>query len=186
MTDKELQRDRLHHLLNDRSLLRQKESFNTYQGRAVAEEALLHQGRFRQVTAASVVGATASYPRLPDSFACDPVGPEPLIDARDCGPVLGYEIDERVSTSAASEVRDVGVEVAPKSPTLVEASTPLTLSAEAEAERKAALADRMLQINAGKSATEANPPLEAAPNEPALLRASRSGAGSFRSIRRRI
>jgi len=94
MSNKTEQEDKLHQFLNDRSLLRQNGT--TYFQRAQLDAALEHQGRFREVTVATVVGATPpAYPKLPtnNSFACDPVGLEPLIDATDCGPRLGYRID---------------------------------------------------------------------------------------------
>jgi hypothetical protein len=173
-----------------RAILRQERSFNTLHGRAIADTNELG-GRYAKVTEQRVVGSTpVVYPTLPanNPWASDPVGPEPLIDARDCGTTLGYEIDERVSTSAASEVRDAGAgEVAPNDGLVEATPAPSTLSAEAEAERKAALADRMLQIK-GMSAPEeeASSPLVAA-REPASL-SVHGGVGSLsskRTIRRR-
>ena len=159
----------------------------TFFERAQLDAALEHQGRFRDVTAATVVGATASWPRLPagNSFASDPVGPEPLIDGRDCGPVLGYEIDERVPTSdRLAPEGDAGVRVTPGSPHSVEAPTPSTLSTEAEAERKAALADRMLQIK-GLSAADSSSPCQAGDPQP-MKASSSAGCSSIQTIRRRI
>jgi hypothetical protein len=112
MSNKQEQADRLHHLLNDRSLLRQKGT--TYCEQAIASANLEHQGRFAALSRPTVTGAApVAYPVQPPSSpwsqGIDQVSsPEPLIDATDCGPRLGYRIDGHpeslVSLASAPEL----------------------------------------------------------------------------------
>ena len=165
----------------------------TFHSYAIADAALEHQGRFSGVVPQPVVtgsSPSSQYPRLPrgNSFASDPVPAEPLIDARDCGPTLGYAIDEQECVPTSGRLapeEDAGVG-ADRDDGAV-ASTPSTLSPEAEEERRAALEDRMHQIGMSAPKEEANPPLEAA-REPASL-SVQGGAGSLPSkqtVRRRV
>ena len=105
MTDKELMSERLRTLLSDKDLLRQRQGLNTYRAYAEASADEERGGRFAALSKPQIVGASpVAYPRLPtdNAFACDPVGPEPLIDATDCGPRLGYRIDAQHSAAEGS------------------------------------------------------------------------------------
>jgi hypothetical protein len=173
-----------------RSILRQERSFNTLFGRAVADAALESQGRFSGVTKQSVVGATShAVPKMPEN---NPWA-KSLDEIVGIEPPLGYSVETDhlesvpVSGSLADEAGDADAEVAPKSPTLVEASASSTLSDEAEAERKAALEDRMLQIK-GLSAEPDNSSPGQAVGDPQPMRASASAGSSYKQtvIRRRL
>jgi hypothetical protein len=97
------QEDKLQHLLNDRSLLRQKQSFNTLHGRAQADAATELGGRFREaLPTPTVVGASPiSYPKMP---ANSPFAKSlDKIVGRE--PPLGYEINfVDIGESAASSL----------------------------------------------------------------------------------
>jgi hypothetical protein len=134
------------------AIIRAERGFNTLHGRAIADAALEHQGRFRGVTQQTVVGSTASYPRMqsgPWSEGIDQLcGIEPPVDARDCGTTLGYEIDGPASSSLASEVGGAALTLDDGSIEGAALSKPEAAPSKPEvaAEHAAALADRMLQI----------------------------------------
>jgi len=142
-----------------RAILKQDRG-TTFFERSQLDLALESQGRFRNVTSATVVGATPhAVPRMPANSPWA-TGIDQLTGKE---PPLGYSINEveqesvPASGSLADEVGDAGVGAVTPNDGLVEAiPAPLTLSAEAKAERAAALKDRMLQIR-GSTTEDASP-----------------------------
>ena len=86
---KQEQADRLQHLLNDRSLLRQKGS--TYHQRAVAEAVEERGGRFAALSKPQIVGATpVLYPVQPSSSPWS----QGIDQLTGIEPPLGYDINQ--------------------------------------------------------------------------------------------
>ena len=131
-----------------------RQGASTYFHKAQQTAGEEYGGRFKAaMPTPTVVGSSpVAYPRMPEGsyWASDPLGPEPLIDARDCASV---GVDEAVGgpgedgrwTKPDTVESDSGAKSF-SSRQIEQQATREQVDDAVAAERKAALADRLLQI----------------------------------------
>jgi hypothetical protein len=93
--DKEEQEERRATLENDLRVARERNAATYHQ--FATDEADTPRGRFTAIEKPTVIGASpVEYPPQPENspWRADPVPPEPLIDATDCGATFGTALGE--------------------------------------------------------------------------------------------